>query len=731
MLRYKYTPLNNLTNEIRLVTILPGKRGDPIRIQITHSPLVPLTNEAKAKHLPLGEIQETLPEGWCAKETLEGRILFFNTDEGTSSWDHPDPDVSGGPYNVTEQGLEHSGIQYEALSYAWGPPMIRGKAYVIDSDDGTKCHWRPKLLTRYLPLQRELMVALRYLRYEDRSRVMWIDALCINQADYEERSVQVKRMKYIYPLARRVVAWLGPSMLGEKEAMSVLGRIGEQVEVGRDESILPSPGCKERDWYKPDTILPFEIEQWEAVQDLCIESWFERLWVTQEIQLGSPSSVLACGHDELPWSTFRRAFLTLDRKVEELPRKSLKSPLELCAVVERFSLEQLLFTFRDRKCFDKRDKIFGILSLVPPEIEPYIDVNYRQSVLGVYEQVFFMCVEKTQRLTQLRYGGLRHNKATPGWPTWLPEWSQIGAGVTIQPTNCFRASGISASEYRSYRPGQLEVTALRFGVVPWTDGRRLSDYFSHFFRVCWDISRFEGFGYPTGEAFRDVLLQTLTLNMLDHRTPGHGYPTLEELDKVVARSDSDEREIWRRHNSQRLAWITLTSHYRALLTKAFHNCCVFRTDNGYLGVIRGTPQKGDVVSVVLGVDVPLLLRPTRSGHYEVVGDCYVHGIMNAETLLGPLPPPWLCQTGRDAAGDFQPYYYHTADGHKSADDPRLEAIPLPPEWEPMAWRKTRTDPEACRKLRSRETGEVVNADPRMFPEELLRRGVRVERVTLV
>lgn len=48
----------------------------------------------------------------------------------------------------------------------------------------------------------------------------------------------------------------------------------------------------------------------------------------------------------------------------------------------------------------------------------------------------------------------------------------------------------------------------------------------------------------------------------------------------------------------------------------------------------------DEVSVILGCDFPMVLRPRGSNRYEVVGPCFVHGLMLGEALKPPLEPPW-------------------------------------------------------------------------------------------
>lgn len=58
----------------------------------------------------------------------------------------------------------------------------------------------------------------------------------------------------------------------------------------------------------------------------------------------------------------------------------------------------------------------------------------------------------------------------------------------------------------------------------------------------------------------------------------------------------------------------------------------FITDKGYMGM--GNPQVGDKVFVLIGSDVPFVLRSSDHGEdcFFVVGDCYVHGIMDGELL---------------------------------------------------------------------------------------------------
>jgi hypothetical protein len=118
-------------------------------------------------------------------------------------------------------------LVYEALSYVWGSKRSPNIAHVND---------------KLFSVGENLDCALRHLRYMDRNRVLWIDALCIDQANTSERSSQVQLMGYVCRNASAVAIWLGPGDSDEEkaivntkdyngwdtQAIRVLGRICER-----------------------------------------------------------------------------------------------------------------------------------------------------------------------------------------------------------------------------------------------------------------------------------------------------------------------------------------------------------------------------------------------------------------------------------------------------------------------------------------------------------------------
>lgn len=88
---------------------------------------------------------------------------------------------------------------YEALSYTWGEPEFPKVIHVNDSSGKSQ----------YIRITQNLYNALQRLRKVDAPRSMWIDALCIDQADLQEKGHQVAHMGQIFRRADRVVIWLG------------------------------------------------------------------------------------------------------------------------------------------------------------------------------------------------------------------------------------------------------------------------------------------------------------------------------------------------------------------------------------------------------------------------------------------------------------------------------------------------------------------------------------------
>ncbi|KAI1119933.1 heterokaryon incompatibility protein-domain-containing protein [Nemania abortiva] len=260
---YQYAPLEDPFKDIRLATVLPGGYDDDILIRIQH---VTLDSETPVPlpRLSIQEIQSTLPKPWVAYETIEGRCLFLRTKaygEGDPTWDHPTPDIERSTYerDAAASQLPANGVAFDALSYVWGTySWYRQRRAFVEYSEGAKLVWAR------ISIGENLDHALRNIRYLDRPCVMWIDALCINQSDENERNKQVTRMADIYSQASQVTVCLGPPGEGSDIAIETMRHISDQVELLQNGMLTRSPGT-DTGFHRWDLRLPFNNEVWGSV----------------------------------------------------------------------------------------------------------------------------------------------------------------------------------------------------------------------------------------------------------------------------------------------------------------------------------------------------------------------------------------------------------------------------------------------------------------------------------
>lgn len=136
----------------------------------------------------------------------------------------------------------------------------------------------------------------------------------------------------------------------------------------------------------------------------------------------------------------------------------------------------------------------------------------------------------------------------------------------------------------------------------------------------------------------------------------------------------------------------------------------------------------------LGCLSPIAIRPVGNGGntFRAVGSVYLDGAMDGEAFLGQLPDKWCVQYNNldDSACD-KVLFKNLETGTTVKTDPRLDEVPLPHEWEPVAWTRESIDPMTCCRFRNKLTGELINYDPRMTGEALKERGVNIKEIVLI
>ena len=197
---------------------------------------------------------------------------------------------------------EEDGQGFEALSYAWG--SVDNPSQVQIQSDGN----------RHLTITRNLDIALRYLRFSDEPREIWVDALCIDQYSIEEKNHQVALMGEIYGLADNVMIWLGPEENKSNEALALMTSICQEVEADwNTDGLRPSKTCTNEDWANYYVPLPYMAGELIPVTALFERPYFSRAWIRQEV-VRATAATIYCGSIQMAWADFRTAAVCLRAK---------------------------------------------------------------------------------------------------------------------------------------------------------------------------------------------------------------------------------------------------------------------------------------------------------------------------------------------------------------------------------------------------------------------------------
>ena len=146
-----------------------------------------------------------------------------------------------------------------------------------------------------LPISQNLEGVLRALREEHKERILWVDALCINQKDLIERNEQVPKMNRIYSQASCVLIWVGDREEPTNES------------IGSDK-VLDFISSRVLQIWKFDQLCDDlrAAKEWYGFINLMKRPWFSRRWVVQEIALARHAR-LHCGKKSIRWSDFADA----------------------------------------------------------------------------------------------------------------------------------------------------------------------------------------------------------------------------------------------------------------------------------------------------------------------------------------------------------------------------------------------------------------------------------------
>ena len=434
-----------------------------------------------------------------------------------------DSAIIGSLITVSFKDLEKGHFPYEALSYHWGPPsesyehpVFLRDAKQLSIADTVKSLVVKKPKERYWAKQ-NLYNALKHLqpKKKEDEYYIWIDALCINQDDQEEKQEQVAKMAQIYTLASGVIIWLGNGNDESRRAMELIKLIGDLQTLEGEENLIKDPK---------------RTHHWSDLADIMRRSWFSRRWVIQEIALAKEAFV-RCGAEEVHWNDFKDAisfFVMHFNAIRELFRASSDfrhnvdaigelNPLGARILVDETtnafrrkpdgnilepvkSLETLICSLSAFESADPRDTIYalqnvsrdtpsGNLSWVktrePSDYPPYPD--YKAPVIQVFKDFVEWVIKKSHSLDIIcRQWAIADRSVTlPSWIQTVSEstWSKPAEGqarkngdgfVGLPNQGPYSASLKFAPDVDfSPDPSQdawISIKGLKIGTISWKSG---------------------------------------------------------------------------------------------------------------------------------------------------------------------------------------------------------------------------------------------------------------------
>lgn len=450
---YVYESLD--ADSIRLLRLLPGEPDGELHIELLHTQFKDPVPRVSAR-MTLTELRKTLPPGWVANENVEGRFIFASAEVWPGTWSHPDKSIDASRYALDADSSETiETARFEALSYVWGSESKPCRV-LVSSDVGRG--------VSELRIGENLASALRHIRQDEESRVLWIDAICINQENNSEKSVQIRKMADIFRQAPRVVVWLGSEGQDSSGALARLQTIAEQVDLLESRAVRSSVEAKYPGWIEGQTKLPFSARDWHSIDSLLRRAWFNRLWVVQEVGLASRNSLVQCGGERILWVDFKRAIACLCVRADSwLERQLLLSHIYLTHRSDRINFALLLHSHSYRKCRHPHDRVYALLGLAPPKIAGAIPVDYTMSVSEVFKATFLSTLQHYERweIVQCPPVGGQRSSGTFRAPSWV----QFPRSELVYNIQYQFAVGNSRTEHTYYAPGILAVAGVQCATV--------------------------------------------------------------------------------------------------------------------------------------------------------------------------------------------------------------------------------------------------------------------------
>lgn len=573
---------------------------------------------------------------------------------------------------------------FHALSYVWGSGTEK---------DSINIHGHVVQVTSNLVTVLRHFCAHHYNSLQLHSLPLWIDAICINQADVEERSQQVHLMGKIFRQASRVLLWIGE---GDEHSDHAFDRINDATFRDSCGELKTNSRAPTLDELRVKVIIERNLE---------IRRYWTRTWILQEIVLATQDPIMLCGSRRIFWSWYMQC-------KRDLPGYDLwsypHSPFDWETVESEVPFHQdrdgsratfsgfhqgvrhlyheygpiilgvALFSALHLGATDPRDNVYAVLGLVSQQELYLVDIDYNKTPERVFKDTMAaIWTSATEDLTssfipEFNFGPLDEKLDLP---SWVPDFSR--------PTlaDDWHARCLSDNQSGRWRPGKpaeihiegdiLTVKAFKFDSI--TEAVKLD--------FCHRMSK----TFKRGKASQEVDTEPLeNLEVMAERGRRIPIPVSSRLApfsvlrdrtpiwSLLTNWDEDSLSSWDLFSGGGDGWLPGVPRDRPKLweillgrqqiPEAWKTACspelqnnlpaleaailqpllsaierkadgkkVVISPSGFRGLATKYVEAGDVVVFIVGMNCMYVLRPFRDG-YRMVGFANISGLMNWDDL---------------------------------------------------------------------------------------------------
>ncbi|GAB7341198.1 hypothetical protein MBLNU457_7486t1 [Dothideomycetes sp. NU457] len=246
------------------------------------------------------------------------------------------------------------------------------------------------------------------------ARYIWIDAICINQTDAQEKGLQVRLMAHIYGTAQTVVAWLG-------KADWATGSIHAIVR---------------KNWDHETPTARLKVEDASHLVTLVRRRYWQRLWTVQEMALAK-HLVFLCGSFQFSQSDVESIVQSDVSEISDADSLQRFSALNYLLSLDFWqsgsSLELLWCSTMAQRCVNEKDHVYGILGMANRGLlkqYPLLTSDYNLPTADLFVAFTRIMIAEKKSLTALGFAseGLNHARndleALLSLPSWVPQYGQ-------------------------------------------------------------------------------------------------------------------------------------------------------------------------------------------------------------------------------------------------------------------------------------------------------------------